>query len=63
MVFMFLSFLSIMNYRLTKDKLNFIRAKIKEKKETGVAVVSEEEKKALEKIAGLRFEDMWIGQN
>ena len=62
MVFMFLSFLSIMNYRLTKDKLNFIRAKIKEKKETGVAVVTEEEKKSLEKIAGLKFEDMWIGQ-
>jgi oligogalacturonide transporter len=63
MVFMFLSFLSIMNYRLTKDKLNFIRAKIKEKKETGKAVVSDEEKKSLEKIAGLKFEDMWIGQN
>ena len=62
MVFMFLSFLSIMNYRLTKEKLGFIRAKIKEKKETGVAVVTDEEKKSLEKIAGLKFEEMWIGQ-
>ncbi len=59
---MFLSFLSIMNYRLTKDKLNFIRAKIKEKKENGSVVVTDEEKKSLEKIAGLKFEEMWIGQ-
>ena len=36
---------------------------IKEKKETGVAVVSDEEKKSLEKIAGLKFEEMWTGQS
>ena len=63
MVFMFLSFLSIMNYRLTKDKLNFIREKIKEKKENGIVTVTDEEKKSLEKIAGLKFEEMWIGKN
>lgn len=63
MVFMFLSFLSIMNYRLTKDKLNFIREKVQEKKETGTVTVTDEEKKSLEKIAGLKFEDMWIGQH
>lgn len=62
MVFLFLSFLSIMNYRLTKEKLNFIREKIKEKKETGSVTVTEEEKKSLEKISGISFEDMWIGK-
>lgn len=62
MVFLFLSFLSIMNYRLTKDKLSLIKSKIKEKKETGKVVLTAEEKTSLEKIAGLKFEDMWIGR-
>jgi Na+/melibiose symporter-like transporter len=31
MVFFFLSFLSIMGYKLTRDKLDFIRSKVKEK--------------------------------
>lgn len=62
MIFFFLSFLSIMNYRLTKEKLDFIRLKIKEKKETGTAELTEDEKKSLEKISGVRFEKMWIGQ-
>lgn len=62
MVFMFLSFLSIMNYKLTREKLTFIREKIKEKKETGAVVITEKEKKDLEKIAGQKFENMWIGQ-
>lgn len=62
MVFLFLSFLSIMNYRLNKDKLGLIKTKVKEKKETGKVVLTDEEKTSLEKIAGLKFEDMWIGQ-
>ena len=37
-------------------------AVFKEKKETGVATVTDEEKKSLEKIAGLKFEEMWIGK-
>ena len=62
MVFMFFSFLSIMNYKLTREKLTFIREKIKEKKENGFVEITDEEKKDLEKIAGQRFENMWIGQ-
>ena len=62
MIFLFLSFMSIMNYNLTKDKLDLIRAKVKEKKETGNVSVTEEEKKALEKISGVKFSDMWIGK-
>ncbi|MBQ4349016.1 MAG: MFS transporter [Clostridia bacterium] len=62
MVFMFLSFLSIMNYKLTREKLSFIREKIKEKKEKGYIEITESEKKDLEKISGQKFENMWIGQ-
>ncbi len=62
MIFLFLSFLSIMNYRLTKDKLDLIREKIKEKKENGFVTVTDEEKAALEKIAGQKFSEMWIGR-
>ncbi len=62
MVFMFFSFLSIMNYKLTREKLTFIREKIKEKKENGFIEITDDEKKDLEKIAGQKFENMWIGQ-
>lgn len=62
MVFLFLSFLSIMGYKLTRDKLDFIREKVKEKKEKGYIEITEEEKKDLEKISGIKFEEMWIGQ-
>ena len=62
MVFLFLSFMSIMGYKLTRDKLDFIRAKVKEKKENGYIEITEEEKKDLEKISGVKFEEMWIGQ-
>lgn len=62
MLFLFLSFLSIMRYNLTKDKLDFIKAKIKEKKENGFVEITDEEKAALESISGQKFENMWIGQ-
>ena len=62
MIFFFLSFLSIMGYKLTRDKLDFIRSKVKEKKENGFAEFTDEEKKDLEKISGVKFEEMWIGQ-
>ena len=62
MIFLFLSFLSIMGYKLTRDKLDFIRSKVKEKKENGFAEFTEEEKRDLEKISGVKFEEMWIGQ-
>ncbi len=62
MVFMFLSFLSIMNYKLTREKLTFIREKIKEKRENGHIEITDKEKKDLEKIAGQKFENMWIGK-
>ncbi len=62
MFFLFLSFLSIMKYDLTKDKLDLIKAKIKEKKEKGSVTVTDDEKAILEKISGQKFENMWIGQ-
>ena len=46
------------NEEVRKD----IKAKIKEKKENGFVEINDEEKKDLEKIAGLKFENMWIGQ-
>ena len=51
-----------MRYNLTKDKLDFIKTKIKEKKEKGFVEVTAEEKAALESISGQKFENMWIGQ-
>ena len=51
-----------MGYKLTRDKLDFIRSKVKEKKENGYAEFTDEEKKDLEKISGVKFEEMWIGQ-
>ncbi len=51
-----------MGYKLTREKLSFIREKVKEKKENGFAEFTEEEKRDLEKISGIKFEEMWIGQ-
>ncbi len=62
MIFLFLSFLSIMGYRLTKDNLDFIRAKIKEKKEKGFVELTAAEIKELEKISGVKYEEMWLSQ-
>lgn len=62
-VFLLLSFVSIMRYDLTRDKLAFIREKIKEKHETGTVVLTSDEKDALENISGVKFENMWIGKD
>lgn len=61
--FLTLAFISILTYNLKKEQLDFIRAKIAEKKETGHAEVTEEEKKMLEKISGVRYEKTWLGQD
>lgn len=60
--FLTLAFIAILTYNLKKEQLDFIRAKIAEKKENGKAVVTDEEKKMLEKISGVKYEKMWLGQ-
>lgn len=62
MCFLICSLISILRYRLTKEKLDFIRLKIQEKKEKGYVELTEEETRDLEKIAGLKINEMWIGQ-
>lgn len=61
-VFLILALISIMQYDLTRDKLAFVREKVKEKRESGSADLTEEEIKQLEKISGVKFENMWIGK-
>ena len=62
MVFLTLALISIMTYNLSREKLDLIKEKVKEKKETGRVTVSFEEREILEKISGIKFEQMWIGQ-
>ena len=60
--FLTLSFIAIMTYSLKKEQLDFIREKIAEKKEKGSVSITDSEKKMLEKISGVRFENMWLGK-
>ena len=60
--FLTLAFIAILTYNLKKEQLDFIRVKIAEKKETGHAEVTEDEKKMLEKISGVKYENMWLGK-
>ncbi|MGN0463637.1 MAG: MFS transporter [Acutalibacteraceae bacterium] len=60
--FLVLAFISIMQYKLTREKLSFIREKVKEKREKGYAELTDEQIKDLEKISGVKFENMWLGK-
>lgn len=62
MCFLFCSLISILRYKMTREKLSFIREKIKERRENGFVELTEDEIKDLEKISGVKFEEMWIGQ-
>ncbi len=61
-VFIVLSAISVFNYSMTKKDHEMIKAAIQEKKEKGFAELTEEQKVLCEKIAGQRFENMWIGK-
>lgn len=52
----------IYSYKMNKRDHETIQRVIREKHETGSCSVSESDKKRLEKIAGQRWEDMWIGK-
>lgn len=47
---------------MTKQDHESIKDAIRQKRETGHVEISEEEKQRIEKIAGHKWEDMWIGQ-
>lgn len=61
--FLILAFIVICTYNLTREKHSLIKEKIAFKHEHGYADVTEEEKRMLEKISGVRFEDMWLGKS
>ncbi len=62
MVFLALAFIAILGYKLKRDDLNYIRSLVAEKKEKGRVDITDEEKTRLEKISGIKFEEMWIGR-
>ena len=49
-------------YKMQKSDHALIRRAIREKHETGDVSLTDEEKQICARIAGLRWEDMWIGQ-
>ena len=60
--FLALALLAILRYDLTREKHALVKEKIRQKHETGAAAVSDEEKRMLEKLAGVPFERMWIAR-
>lgn len=54
--------LALRNYTMTKNDHSMIRAAIATKKIYGDVTLTEEEKKTCEKIAGQKWENMWISK-
>ena len=54
--------ISIFRYAMTKQDHELIQKIIKERHEAGHVEVTEDQKKRLEKITGVKWENMWIGQ-
>ena len=48
---------------MTKDQHSMIRAAIATKKKYGAVKLSAEQKKICEKIAGQKWENMWLGRD
>ncbi len=61
-LFIICSIISAYKYKMTKTDHALIKRAIKEKKETGTTTLTDEEKKICEKIAGQKWENMWIGK-
>ncbi|MCR4615833.1 MAG: MFS transporter [Clostridiales bacterium] len=59
--FAILSFISIFRYKMSKSDHQMIKRVIAEKKETGKANITDEQRGILEQITGQKFENMWIG--
>ena len=60
--FLTLALISILRYDLTRDKHAFVKAKIKEKRETGAVALTREEQAMLEKLSGIPLDEMWLGR-
>ena len=61
-IFGLLTLILIKSFTMNKKDHEEIQRVIKEKHETGAVTISDEQKKRLEKIAGQKWENMWIGQ-
>ncbi|MBO5395592.1 MAG: MFS transporter [Clostridia bacterium] len=61
-IFGIITLILIKSFSMTKNDHEEIQRVIKEKYETGTVTISDEQKKRLERIAGQKWEDMWIGQ-
>ncbi|MCR5041068.1 MAG: MFS transporter [Clostridia bacterium] len=56
-----LTFILVHRFTMTKTDHEEIQRVIKEKRETGEVTITEENKKRLEKISGVKWNNMWIG--
>ncbi len=61
-IFGILTLILIKSFSMTKNDHKEIQRVIKEKHENGTVTISDEQKKRLERIAGQKWENMWIGQ-
>lgn len=59
--FLILAFLAICTYDLTREKHAVIKEKVAFRHEHGYVDVTEQEKEMLEKISGVKFDEMWLG--
>ena len=56
------SLLALRGFSMTKEDHKMIRDAIAERKETGSVTLTDEQKKICERIAGQKWENMWIGK-
>lgn len=61
-VFGIITLILIKSFTMTKDDHETIQRVIKEKHEGKKVKITKQQKKRLEKIAGMKWKDMWIGQ-
>lgn len=61
-IFGILTLILIKSFSMTKKDHEEIQRVIREKHETGTVTITDSQKKRLEKISGVKWEDMWIGQ-
>ena len=60
--FLTLALLMILRYDLTREKHAFVKEKIKEKRETGAVVLTPDEQRMLETLAGVPYDRMWLSR-
>jgi hypothetical protein len=56
------SMLALRGFSMSKDDHKMIRDAINERKETGAVTLTDEQIKVCERIAGQKWETMWIGK-